>query len=557
MIRVTCTNCGIQILVPETVQGRGGICFGCGAHVKVPAASESLGPNDIALAPDTTLSDRYVIKEIVGKGGMGVVYRAHDTLVDEEVALKLMRPKFLRTQKGQRDFIKEAQLARRLRHENIVAVHDLSWTDDGLLYLTMEFLGGQSLRTILRRHRQERRLVDVRLAVSIISQILAALDYAHRMVVHRDLKPENIMITPGERVKVLDFGLARAIDEDLDESAGHPARNPQHIVGTWAYAAPEQKRRQDVDLRADLYAVGLVFHELLTLRTPMDEPVTVSRVRQDISPSLLEVHDKARIEGRGDRWQSSSAFRRALLEAFEQSYKAISASPITVGNGKAVSTKDMVFLDGGSFIMGCDEVEEESPEHEEYIEPFYIDRYPVTVRQYAEFIQETGRSTPRFWHGAGFNGPDQPVVGVSWQDAQAYAAWAGKQLPTEAQWEFAARGRENRAYPWGKALPDHNCCNFGDHLGVPAIVTMHREGQTPEGVCDMAGNVYEWTRDPFLPYPRSAAERTATRTSPLIAVRGGCWSSPAADMRCAHRKGLFPESLLPVVGFRCVLPANR
>jgi len=555
MIQVACSNCGIRILVPLTVQGRAGICFGCGARLEVPAVSDTSQEHDLVFTVGARISERYVIRNPVGKGGMGVVYRAHDTLVNEEVAIKLLSPKLLRTQKGQRDFIQEAQTARRLRHDNIVAVHDISWTGEGILYLIMEFLKGQSLRDMLRGCRQERRLVDVRLAVSCVAQILKALEYAHRTVIHRDLKPENIMVLPGEHVKVLDFGLAKALDEELD-AAGAGRRSSGRVIGTWAYAAPEQKKYQQVDSRADLYAVGLILHELLTLRTPTDEPVKVERARNDVSPSLLAVHDRALAEEKEDRWRSAAAFRNALLEAFEQSYRAVSARGLKTHEGKTVSTEGMAYLEGGSFLMGCDEVIEESPEFEAHVDPFYMDKYPVTVEQYRQFLEATGHAEPRFWEAGEFSGPRQPVVGISWENANAYAAWAGKQLPTEVQWEFAARGKENRLYPWGRAEPDSNWCNFGDYLDMPSIVTMHEEGKTPEGVCDLGGNVYEWTRDPFLPYAELRRGDGPPKAAPRCAVRGGCWNSAPEEIRCTHRKGLFPETKAPTVGFRCVLPAR-
>jgi len=328
------------------------------------------------------------------------------------------------------------------------------------------------------------------------------------------------------------------------------------VIGTWAYASPEQKKRQHVDSRADLYAVGLIFHELLTLRTPTDQPTKVARVRNDVSPSLLTVHDRALAEEREDRWRNAGEFRQALLDAFEQSYRGVSAPAVKTDDGKSVSTEGMVYLEGGSFLMGCDEVVEEAPEFEAHVRAFYIDRYPVTVGQYGEFLEATGHAEPRFWEAKELSGDQQPVVGVSLEDARAYAAWCGKQLPTEAQWEFAARGRENRLHPWGKSEPDPNWCNFGDYLGMPSIVTMHQEGATPDGVCDLGGNVYEWTCDPFLPYAEKRGSDGEAKTAPRCAVRGGCWNSSADEIRCSHRQGLFPETKAPTVGFRCVLPAK-
>lgn len=502
--------------------------------------------------PGDKISDRYEIEEAIGRGGMGVVYRAQDLLINEKVALKFLNPRLLSTQRGQQLFIQEAQVARRLRHENIVAVHDVTATHEGIMYLSMEFIKGQSLRAYLRKHRKNRRFIEVRLAVAVISQLLAALEYAHHMVVHRDVKPENVMLIPGERIKVLDFGLAKAIDEEA--VAPEDPQDPNRVVGTLAYAAPEQKARQTIDLRADIFAVGLLFREMLTLRTPLDEPAEVSAVRDDVSPSLLSILAKALRTQKENRWQSAGEFRRNLLHAFDESYRQVSFHYAPGDHEKNVSTEGMVYLEGGSFLMGNNDSAEDPPEFEAYVEPFYMDTSPVTTEQYAVFLEATKRLEPKFWQNAEFNGPKQPVIGVTWADANAYAAWAGKQLPTEAQWEFAARGKENRKYPWGAVEPDPTLCNYGDYLNMPSIITMHEEGDTPEGIHDLAGNVYEWTQDCYLPYVPARRGAPVTTGSPRRVVRGGSWHSNTAELRTSHRKGLFAESQLTTVGFRCVLP---
>ncbi|MCP4642874.1 MAG: SUMF1/EgtB/PvdO family nonheme iron enzyme [bacterium] len=555
MIEVVCPNCGLRILVPPTVQGRWGACFACGAKLMVPKVANGSAEAELTFKPGDRISDRYVIEAHIGKGGMGAVFRAEDSLLGEKVALKFMYPRMLRTQRGQQLFIREAQVARRLRHDNIVAVHDVTSTPEGIMYLSMEFLQGQSLRGFLRRHRQERRLLDVRLAVSLMAQTLAALDYAHRTVIHRDMKPENIMLLPGERVKVLDFGLAKAID--AAPVAAPNDDQPRRVVGTEAYAAPEQVQFADIDGRSDVYAAGLILHELFTLRTPLDEPVQVLDVRRDVAPSLLQVLGRAIREERNARWQTAGDFRQALLTAFEESYRPAGAAAVQSEAGREVSTENMVYMEGGSFLMGCDAQRTETPEFEATVKPFYIDRHPVTTHEYGEFLEETGHAPPKYWGQDDLSGADQPVVGVTWDDACAYAAWAGKQLPTEEQWEYAARGKGNRRYPWGSQEPDPMRCNYGEHLSTPSIVTMHEEGGTPDGVLDMGGNVYEWTQDRFLPYAVKLKPGKGGRDEPRRTVRGGSWRSTSHELRCSWRQGLFPESQSSAVGFRCVAPAGK
>ncbi len=557
MIEVVCYQCGLRILVPPSVQGKEGVCFNCQAPIRVPSAVLRETHLNLAFERGDRIGDRYVIEERIGKGGMGAVYRAHDTLVDEPVALKFMHPELLRTEKGRQMFIQEAQIARRLRHENIVAVHDVAWTSEGILYLSMEFLSGQSLRAFLRKKRNDRRLVEVRLAVTVLKQVLAALEYAHRTVIHRDIKPENVFLLASERVKMLDFGLAKVVHEELF-GAPVAAAATGRVVGTLGYAAPEQRLRRTVDLRADLYSVGLLLYELFTLRTPLDEFVPVPQVREDVSPGLQAVLDRALAEEKERRWQSATEFRNALEEAFETAYGRSTVQMLSPTTDKEPSTEGMVYLEGGNFLMGSNDVRDEAPEEEVYVGPFWMDVHPVTVGEFARFLQATSHPEPRFWRDPQYNGPDQPVVGITWAEARAYAKWQGKDLPTEAQWEFAARGKENRRYPWGNLPPEPTLCNFGDNLGMPSIISMHERGATPEGIQDMAGNIMEWTQDAFVPYP--VARRTSgngAQNAPRKAVRGGCWNSRPGELTSTARKGLFPESRLNTVGFRCVVPVRN
>lgn len=532
------------------------MCFNCGAPMRIPTSTMIQQHMELRYDPGDRVADRYVIDKSIGRGGMGVVYRAHDTLVDETVALKFLLPKLL-TDRGRRLFTQEAQVARRLRHDNIVAVHDVNFTSEGILYLSMEFAEGQSLRKYLRTHREERRLLNVRLAVHVTLQVLAALEYAHRTVIHRDIKPENIMMMPGELVKVLDFGLAKAVHEQMAGGGSDPAsEGNKKVVGTLAYAAPEQLEMREVDERADLYAVGLVLHELLTLRTPLDTPVTVQQTRKDVSPSLQEVLDRALKPEKELRWPSAREFRRALRDAYDASYRQTSRSDND--GGKSADTTGMVYFEGGSFVMGNNEVRQEAPETEVTVAPFWMDRHPVTVAEYRAFLKETGAAEPKQWRDPLYNGDEQPVVGVSLDEALAYARWCGKDLPTEVQWEFAARGRERRRYPWGNLPPSSTRANYGDFIGMPTMVTMHEDGRTPEGLLDLAGNVAEWTQDPYVPYSLllGGHREQALESEPRRVIRGGSWSSGPEALTTTARAGIFPESRLPTVGFRCVARAR-
>jgi formylglycine-generating enzyme required for sulfatase activity/tRNA A-37 threonylcarbamoyl transferase component Bud32 len=487
---------------------------------------------------------------------MGVVYSAFDNLVNEDIALKFMNPRLLHTQRGQRLFIQEAQFARRLRHEAIVAVHDVGTTPEGILYLTMELLRGRSLRSFLRERRKTKTLLDIRFCVGVILQVLAALERAHRIIVHRDMKPENVMLVAGERIKVLDFGLAKARDEQ-EMLLPPQGAGPQRALGTMAYAAPEQVAHRDVDRRADIFSVGLILRELLTLRTPIDEAVALERVRDDVSPSLMSVLEKSLHPDKASRWQSAGDFKRALLAAWQESYTTREAAVLRESTGRHVSTEGMIYLEGGQFLMGNDASPDESPQFETESEPFYMDIYPVTNSQYDAFLKATGHREPKYWRKRGFDGENQPVVGVTWKDATAYAEWCGKVLPTETHWEYAARGKDDRKYPWGDHDPDATLANYGDYLNMPSVVDMHEDGKTPDGIFDLAGNVYEWTSTPYASYEQLQKGDAAKLNGVRMVVRGGSWHSDASELRCSFRKGLFVESEFSTVGFRCVVPAGK
>ena len=557
MLTVICSYCGLKILAPLSVQGREGSCLNCGNPITVPKCESPTSAATLQFNPGDKIADRYSILSFIGKGGMGVVYQAEDSLVKEDVALKFLLPNILRTEKGRRMFLQEAQIARRLRHENIIAVHDVSYTGEGVLFLSMEYGKGKSLRQMLQQHRLEKCHIPPRLIVSIALQVLNALQYAHRLVIHRDIKPENILLAANENVKVLDFGLAKAVEEEDAANRDGPGeqRKKRQVVGTLAYAAPEQIYHRPVDLRADIYSLGLVLRELLTLRTPMEQSSAMAIQREDVAPDVIDVINRAVSEDRSERWQSAAAFRDALQAAFEEAYH-----PAAVMNNHAArqavgSTSDMVFFRGGNFLMGNDAVREEAPEEEVYVEPFWMDTHPVTVFQDAQALEASGAQEPKFWRDTQLNGPEQPVVGVSWDEAMAFAAWAGKSLPTEAQWEFAARGQENRRYPRGNSPPDTTLFNYSNYLGKPSMVTMHEDGKTPEGLLDMAGNVFEWTLDPYVPYKHIRQKNGSLETSPRKTARGGCYESDMQELATTTRKGFFQNVRQRNLGFRCVINA--
>ena len=212
------------------------------------------------LAAGSRLADRYRIVELLGVGGMGMVYRAEDEQLGLPVALKVLRPDLAQDERRLERFKQELILARQVSHPNVVRIHDLG-RDGGLVFLTMDFVPGRSLAEILA----EQGHLEPERATGIARQIAAALAAAHEAgVVHRDLKPANILVDDAGdtgRAAISDFGVARSL-------AGPGSTQPGAVVGTLDYLSPEQARGGEVDGRADLYALGILFYEMLTGELP-------------------------------------------------------------------------------------------------------------------------------------------------------------------------------------------------------------------------------------------------------------------------------------------------
>jgi serine/threonine-protein kinase len=208
-----------------------------------------------------------------------------------------------------------------------------------------------------------------------------------------------------------------------------------------------------------------------------------------------------------------------------------------------VNEKDktvLIRIPGGEFWMGSDDgPKEEQPKRRVHLDEYYIARNPITNGQYQCFIQETGHRPPAFWEEARFNQLYQPVVGVDWFDAMAYCQWAGLQLPTEHQWEKAARGLDDRTWPWGNQEPDETRCNFNQNVGATREVGSYLDGASPYDCLDMAGNVQEWCvtkwRESYEEEPDDSPEGDEGRI-----LRGGCWQDDAQKIRCSRRFAHLP-----------------
>ena len=290
-------------------------------------------------ADGRTYGGRYAIIERVGTGGMAEVYRARDELLGREVAVKVLSERFSRDRSFVERFRREAQAAANLNHPNIVSLFDYG-SDDGTYFIVMEFIDGSSLSDIVHR---EGALMPER-AAEIASDVAKALERAHAQgLVHRDIKSGNIMITRTGQTKVTDFGIARAVGRDGEQTMTQTGM----VIGTAAYLSPEQAQGNPVDGRSDVYSLGVVLFEMLTGRTPFsgDSALSIaykhvredarppSELNRDVSPQLDAITLKALAKNPDNRY-STAAEMSEDLQRFMHGQK-VQATPL-LGDRTAV-----------------------------------------------------------------------------------------------------------------------------------------------------------------------------------------------------------------------------
>jgi len=294
---------------------------------------------------DRTLDNKYLLEERLGEGGMGTVYRARHLLMDRPVAIKVLHPQFVDNEGARARFQLEARAAVLLHHANAVSVTDFGQTENGLVYIVMEFLNGHTLREILAKEAP----LETARATSIMLQTSAAVAAAHNAgIIHRDLKPSNILVTKSSAapaiVKVLDFGIAKLAADILDDEDASAVTLPGTPIGTPRYMAPEQYEGFDLTPAADVYSLGVILYEMLTGMAPFtgvspieiaikhanDPPLRprdiVAGIPEDVERVILRA-----LEKQPDARPSDAAeFRSELLETAERlglEHHAITSAP--------------------------------------------------------------------------------------------------------------------------------------------------------------------------------------------------------------------------------------
>ncbi len=556
------------------------------------------------------IRDRYDVLSLLGQGGMGAVYLAQDRTMPRKVALKTIRPGQADEEEGQRNrraLLDEASLASRLNYSGIVTIYDL-FELEGMVCIAMEYVEGITLEKAIRIGA----FTDRPAALRILFRIADALDYAHsRGVIHRDVKPSNILIrtdVEGGQTKIADFGIAR------ESARGTTASTT--AIGTIGYMAPEQAQGRRVDRRADQFSLAIVAHELLAGALPYPSRQAVGVLApapyaslgtraQDVFRAALSRLPESRYGGcrefvaalewsltpaaqipaspqnaptrRRLRWRRPP--RAALAAGLALILLAAAGlilarwrevkSPIT--NGK--DNLEYVWIPPGQFQMGCvpndpDCDTDERPRHSVTLSRgFWLGRTDVTVGAFDGFIMAAGGKMPEAPpFNPNWRDKDHPIVNVSWDEAEAFCEWAGGRLPTEAEWEYAARaGRDGTRYPWGDAI-EHANANYGTDDGrghpIPAPgspAATSRAGSYPAndwGLADMAGNVTQWVKDWYSPAYYNdgvSADPRGPATGRVRVFRGGCWAAYARALRSSNRLGATPDVRQAFIGFRCAL----
>ncbi len=501
-------------------------------------------------------ADRYTGWDAIGEGGTARVYRVHDRDLGVPLAIKILRPELCIDQSQVDAMRREVLISRALRHPNICPIHDLYEGPHGIGVI-MDLLDGQDLKQWIVANRG--RLLDtLPNRLTAFRRIAEALALAHCHIIHRDLKPANIYLLDGDisRPLIMDFGLS------VQGAVGSAFAG-----GTPKYMAPEQYLAPaTVDRRADLFSLGVTAYELLT-----DGHIPESSLQDlphtGIAPCVGDAgltppsRHCAAIPPALDRLvlqlvQSDPANRPGSADEVCHALGAVELDRAVRTRAGAAPASHWVVVPAGEHAVSTRRPGMAATGRLVRLSAYRISMHPVTNAQYAQFLAVTGYRVPAFAAHLEFGRGNAPVVGVSWDDASAYAAWAGGRLPTEIEWEVAARaGNPAADYPWGAAAPDATQANIDRVCPHTTVVGSYPTGRNPWGLWDMCGNVWEWCADAWdetlfrrlTDGEQDPAGRGDGASRPL---RGGSFDSFAATGRCAFRTKADAGEMRADVGFR-------
>jgi serine/threonine protein kinase len=482
---------------------------------------------------------RYRIESHLGTGAFADVYKATDTVLDRVVALKVLKPMLVADAEAFMRFTREAKTAAGLFHPHIATVLDMGEAE-GRYFIAMRYVDGKSLDKVIA----ERGPLPWSEAFKVTEEIGSALQFAHQKgLVHRDVKPQNIILSNNEGAVLTDFGLVKAMN-----SSGMTSSTS--FLGTPNYMAPELWADQDASPASDQYALACVLVEMLTGkklydgRTPLAVMAKHSKAPElpekwslAVLPDLSGILVRSLAQKPQERFADVSALLAVLRDnrgpstidhkapsivhgptSVVQSPSPKDNGPSSVVHGPLDNPAGMEWVEipAGEFLYG------EKKEKQYIRKPYLIGKYPVTNAQYKRFLDTNpAYPVPNDWDKSNrFYPPGKqkhPVVNIYWHDAREFCVWAGCRLPTEVEWEKAARGADGRTYPWGEDWLAGKYCNSWE-AGISGTTPIDEfpEGVSLYGVLDMSGNVWEWT--------------AKAQESSVYVLRGGSFLSHIGDL---------------------------
>jgi eukaryotic-like serine/threonine-protein kinase len=553
---------------------------------------------------------KYELEELLG-GGMSQVYRARDTVIGRTVAVKILTEAGCQDPDVKARFLAEARLAGNISHDHVLHIYDYGEDEKQRPFLVMEFLRGEDLRHAMRKGHTG----DLKNRLGIALDVARALEYIHSLkIIHRDIKPDNIHISDTGVVKLMDFGIAKADGLGLTRTGyilGTPYyMAPEQVTGQGVTAqadvyafgmllyellagsrpisadtmerifyvilnepldlgplrnagAPEAVcalvarcvAKRPEDRPQGMAPVCAAIESILAGREAPTEPLIPAPLVSMVGPAMTSptvTAPESEPMPPAPRPRRHSWLLPAVLAVlvvlgsagYWLTHRQPPAQPVPKPPAVVVpiAPAGMVEVAGGSFLFG----ENREPAT---LPAFYIDRTEVTNAAYQSFCQATNRALPdRFPAGS----PDLPVVNVTFADAEAFARWSGKRLPTGREWEKAARGSDGRLFPWGNEK-DASRANVGTKQIRPAEDFPH--SASPSGALQMVGNVWEWIADDITPSAHAleyfGPRLHATPDEPWHPIRGLSFADELDD------GAVWDFSPVPArwkngnIGFRC------
>jgi serine/threonine protein kinase len=506
---------------------------------------------------------RYQDWKLIGQGGTANVYRAVDSQLEfRAVAIKLLREKYCNNEGVKLGLRREVLISWDLRHPNICPIHGLYEGPRGF-GIVMEFIEGQDLRGWMDDNKN--RLLDtIEERLTVLIKIADALIFAHTKIIHRDLKPANIYLSKGdiEQPLIMDFGISI---QDSDQSGANSV-----AAGTLKYAPPEQfLAPETVDRRADIYSFGMMAYELLTAgKVPPCSLIKTYKNGEVARVAVSDIEPPSRycdvIPPDLDRIVLNMLHFDP--EARPPSAQSVYDVLVGVEFGRppppdAIERAATISVREGEYFVGSGpsgSVAAEKPMRRVVLSAYGVSPTTITNDQYRQFMERTGNSPLPWMDRPEFGGPDQPAVGATWDQAMAFAKSVDGRLPTEIEWEVAAKGGQKlRTYPWGEEVPDATRANIGGICNNTTSVFSHKLGASPDGLMDMCGNVWEWCLDEWDPnFYRQIANLERNPRShaggSVRSVRGGSFESFPTIGRCSSRYYCEMDEKRPDVGFRVV-----